>query len=172
MFARSMGSIGSWKREPAITSASNTVMLSTPEDNRLSQPRALATRRAADDGRAFRTREDPGLYARFRWEYARHDSHKPHRRAALRAVRFAHEESSAHRIGDSSNKSSLDGGTIIHTRSCNLGVPLTTRAPGQSRGGAGASLLTAVRLSWRVDLLTRLIDVPLGDSSRPHGSRF
>jgi hypothetical protein len=34
---------------------------------------------------------------------------------------------------------------------------LNTTSPGQSRGRAGASLLTAVRLSQRVDLLTRLI---------------
>jgi hypothetical protein len=60
--------------------------------------------------------------------------------------------------------SPLDGGTIIHTRSCNIGVPLNTTSPGQPRGRAGASLLTADRLSWRVDLLTRLIYVPLGDS--------
>jgi hypothetical protein len=33
---------------------------------------------------------------------------------------------------------------------------------------AGASLLTAVRLSRRVDLLTRLIYVPLGDSRWAH----
>jgi hypothetical protein len=64
----------------------------------------------------------------------------------------------------SSNESSLDGSKIIHTRSCNRGVPLTTTAPGQLRGGAGASLLTAGRLSQRVDLLTRLIYVPLCDS--------
>jgi hypothetical protein len=57
------------------------------------------------------------------------------------------------------------GGKIIHTRSCNLSVSLNTTSPGQSRGGAGASLLTADRLSWRVDLLTRLIYVPLGDSA-------
>ena len=133
-------------------------------DNRLSQPRALATRRAADDGRAFRTGEDPGLYARFRWEYARHDPHKPHRRAALRTVRFAHEESSVPLHQHSSNKFSLDGRRIIHTRPCNLGVLLNTMSPGQSHRGAGASLLTAVRLPWRVDLLTRLIYVPLGDS--------
>jgi hypothetical protein len=57
------------------------------------------------------------------------------------------------------------GGKIIHTRSCNLGVPLNTTSPAQSRGGAGASLLTADRLSWRVDLLTRLFYVPLGDSA-------
>jgi hypothetical protein len=118
-----------------------------------------------DDGRAFRTGEDPGLYARFRWEYARHDPHKPHRDVALRALRFAHEESSVPLHRHSSNKSSLDGSKITHTRPCNLGVPLTTTAPGQSRGGAGASLLTAVRLPWCVDLLTRLIYVPLGDSS-------
>jgi hypothetical protein len=42
---------------------------------------------------------------------------------------------------------------------------LNTTSPGQSHRGAGASLLTAVRLPWRVDLLTRLIYVPLGDSS-------
>jgi hypothetical protein len=41
------------------------------------------------NGGAFRTGEDPGLNGRFRWEYDRHDPHKPHRRAALRAVRFA-----------------------------------------------------------------------------------
>jgi hypothetical protein len=41
---------------------------------------------------------------------------------------------------------------------------LNITSPGQSRGRAGASLLTAVRLSQRVDLLTRLIYVPLGDS--------
>jgi hypothetical protein len=41
----------------------------------------------------------------------------------------------------------LDGDKIIHTRSRNLGVPLNTTSPGQSRGGAGASLLTADRLS-------------------------
>jgi hypothetical protein len=57
-------------------------------------------------------------------------------------------------IGHSSNKSSLD-----------LGVPLNTTSPGQSRGRAGASLLTADRLSWRVDLLTQPIYVPLGDSA-------
>jgi hypothetical protein len=72
-------------------------------ENRLSQSRRLATRRAADDGRAFRTGEDPGLYARFWWEYARHDPHKPHRRAALRTVRFAHEESSVPLHQHSSN---------------------------------------------------------------------
>jgi hypothetical protein len=53
-------------------------------------------------------------------------------------------------------------------QSCNLGVPLTTTSPGQSRGWAGAGLLTAVRLSRRVDLLTRLIYVPLGDSRLAH----
>jgi hypothetical protein len=62
-------------------------------ENRLSQSHTLATRCAADDGRAFRAGEDPGLYGRFRWEYARHDPHKPHRDVALRALRFAHEES-------------------------------------------------------------------------------
>jgi hypothetical protein len=36
-------------------------------------------RGAADDGRAIRTGEDPGLYAGFRWEHARHDPHRPHR---------------------------------------------------------------------------------------------
>jgi hypothetical protein len=100
------------------------------EENRLSQSRTLATRRAADDGRAFRTREDPGLYARFRWEYARHDPHKPHRDVALRALRFAHEESSVPLHRHSSNKSSLDGDKIIHTRSCNLGVPLKYNVAG------------------------------------------
>jgi hypothetical protein len=39
------------------------------------------------------------------------------------------------------------GGKIIHTRSCNLGVFLNTTSPGQSRGRAGASLLTADQLS-------------------------
>src|ERR1700729_2193282 len=68
---------------------------STQETTAFPQPSALATRGAADDGRAFRTGEDPGLYARFRWEYARHDPHKPHRHVALRAVRLAHEQSSA-----------------------------------------------------------------------------
>jgi hypothetical protein len=126
-------------------------------DNRRSQPRALATRRAAYDGGAFRTGEDPGLYARFRWEYARHDPHKPHRRTALWAGRFAHKESSVPLHRHSSNKSSLDGDKIIHTRSCNLGVSSNTTSPGQSRGRAGASLLTADRLPRRVDLLTRLI---------------
>jgi hypothetical protein len=126
-------------------------------DNRRSQPRALATRRAAYDGGAFHTGEDPGLYARFRWEYARHDPHKPHRRTALRAGRFAHPESSVPLHRHSSNKSSLDGDKIIHTRSCNLGVSSNTMSPGQSRGRAGASLLTADRLPRRVDLLTRLI---------------
>jgi hypothetical protein len=100
------------------------------EENRLSQSRTLATRRAADDGRAFRTREDPGLYARFRWEYARHDPHKPHRDVALRALRFAHEESSVPLHRHSSNKSSLDGDKIIHTRSCNPGVPLKYNVAG------------------------------------------
>jgi hypothetical protein len=52
--------------------------------------------------------EDPGLYARFRWEYARHDSHKPHRDVALRALRFAHEESSIPLHRHSSNKSHTD----------------------------------------------------------------
>jgi hypothetical protein len=132
------------------------------EENRLSQSRTLATRRAADDGRAFRTREDPGLYARFRWEYVRHDPHKPHRDVALR---FAHEESSVPLHRHSSNTPSLDDSKIIHTRPCNPGVLLNTTSPGQSHRGAGASLLTAVRLPWRVDLLTRLIYVPLGDSS-------
>jgi hypothetical protein len=51
-------------------------------------------RGAADDGRAIRTGEDPGLYACFRWEHARHDPHKPHRDVAFRAVRFAHKDSS------------------------------------------------------------------------------
>ena len=128
------------------------------------QSSTLATRRAADDGRAFRTGEDPGLYAGFRWEYARHDPHKPHREVALRALRFAHEESSVPLHQHSSNKFSLDRRNIIHTRPCNLGVLLNTTSPGQSHRGAGASLLTAVRLPWRVDLLTRLIYVPLGDS--------
>jgi hypothetical protein len=132
------------------------------EENRLSQSRTLATRRAADDGRAFRTREDPGLYARFRWEYVRHDPHKPHRDVALR---FAHEESSVPLHRHSSNTPSLDDSKIIHTRPCNPGVLLNTTSPGQSHRGAGASLLAAVRLPWRVDLLTRLIYVPLGDSS-------
>ena len=36
------------------------------------------------------------------------------------------------------------------------GMFLNTTSPGQSRGRAGASLLTADRLSRRVDLLTRL----------------
>jgi hypothetical protein len=106
-------------------------------DNRLSQPRALATRRAADDGGAFRTGEDPGLYARFRWEYARHNPHKPHRRAALRAVRFAHEESSVPLNRHSSNKSSLDGDKIIHTRSCNRGVPLKYNVAGTAARKSG-----------------------------------
>jgi hypothetical protein len=44
----------------------------------------------------------------------------------------------------------------------NLGVPLNTTSPG---GRAGASLLTAVRPARRVDLLTRLTYVPLGDPS-------
>jgi hypothetical protein len=135
-------------------------------------PITLLARRAADDGRAFRTGEDPGLYARFRWEYARHDPHKPHRDVALRALRFAHEESSVLLRQHPSDKPSLDGSKIIPTRPCNLGVLLNTTSPGQSYRGAGASLLTAVRLPWRVDLLTRLIYVPLGDSSRPHRSRF
>jgi hypothetical protein len=51
-------------------------------------------------------------------------------------------------------------------------VRLDTTSPGQSRGRAGASLLTAVRLSQRVDLLTRLIYVPLGDRRRVHGPRI
>jgi hypothetical protein len=134
-------------------------------ENGLSQSRTLATRRAADDGRAFRTGEDPGLYARFRWEYARHDPHKPHRDVALRALRFAHEESSVPLHRHSSNTPTLDDSKIIHTRPCNLGVLLNTTSPGQSHRGAGASLLTAVRLPWRVDLLTRLIYVPSGESS-------
>src|SRR5580658_10407004 len=33
-------------------------------------------------------------------------------------------------------------------------------------------MLTAVGLPWRVDLLTRLICVPLGDSSQPHDHDF
>jgi hypothetical protein len=107
----------------------------------------VSTRRAADDGRAFCTGEHPGLYARFRWEYTRHEPHKPHRDVALRALRFAHEESSVPLHRHSSNKSSLDGSKIIHTRSCKLGVPLNTTLPGQPRGRAGASLLTADRLS-------------------------
>jgi hypothetical protein len=99
-------------------------------ENRLFQFRTLATRRAADDGRAFRTGEDPGLYARIRWEYTRSDPHKPHRDVALRAPRFAHEEYSARPHRHSSNKSSLDGHKIIHTRSCNLGVPLKYNVAG------------------------------------------
>ena len=112
-------------------------------ENRLSQSSTLATRRAADDGSAFRTGEDPGLYAGFRWEYARHDPHKPHREVALRALRFAHEESSVALHQHSSNKFSLDRRNIIHTRPCNLGVLLNTTSPGQSHRGAGASLLTS-----------------------------
>ena len=54
---------------------------------------------------------------------------------------------------------------VIPTRPCNLGVLLNTTSPGQSHRGAGASLLTADRLPWRVDLLTRLVYVPLGDTS-------
>jgi hypothetical protein len=127
-------------------------------------PITLLARRAADDGRAFCTGEDPGLYARFRWEHARQNPHKPHRDVALRALRFAHEESSAPLHRHSSNKSSLDGRKIIHTRPCSLGVLLDTTSPGQSHRGAGASLLIAVRLPRRVDLLTRLIYVPSGDS--------
>ena len=136
----------------------------------LPQSGAVLARRAADRAPTFPTGKDLGLYARFRWELARQDPHKPHRPAALRAARFAHEESSvrpglcarsAHScwaiagiappsfrcVGHSSNKSWSDGDKIIHTRSCNLGVPLNTTSPGQSRGGAGASLLTADRLS-------------------------
>ena len=109
VFARSIGSFESWKREPAVTSASSTVMPSTPERTGFPQSPRLATRRAADNGRAFRTGEDAGLYARFRWEYARHDPHKPHRDVALRALRFAHEVSSVPLHQHSSNKSSLDG---------------------------------------------------------------
>jgi hypothetical protein len=125
--------------------------------------RALA-RRAADRGPAFPTGKNPGLNARFRWEHARQDPHKPHRHTAFRAVRFAQLGV----LGPPRTVSATHptfGGKIIHTRSCNLSVSLNTTSPGQSRGGAGASLLTADRLSWRVDLLTRLIYVPLGDSA-------
>jgi hypothetical protein len=79
---------------------------------------------------AARPHQDPGLYVRFGWEYARHDPHKPHRDVALRALRFAHEESSVPLNRHPSNKSPLDGEKIIHTRSCNRRVPLKYNVAG------------------------------------------